>query len=171
MDVYEHIARNDRVALHAAINSFLAHEARVVVTVPTPALQQHGRLHDPAGMQPVDEDVTAEDILKFAEQTGTHLLYYREVGIWQYGDYAHAVLGRYEKLADVALREYHAGGLVAVKHYIRRLLGLNLLPSPARRDYLGSDVLRPSPRQSAVAFRVSAAERRRRISVRSRRVD
>jgi hypothetical protein len=167
MDTYEHIALGDRAALHGAIRSILSEEARLVLTFPTPALQNYGRTKAPTEQQPVDEDITLPDILRLAEGTGTNLVYYREVGIWHYGDYAHAVLGRYQPLTQVALREYRASGLMALKKLLR---GLFRSDQPTRYlDYLGSDVLRPSARNITDRFKVRAAERERVVSAWFRR--
>ncbi len=161
MDTYEHIALSDRAAFQTTIRSLLSDEARVIITVPTPATQNDARKTNPSLLQPVDEDVAPADILNFAASTGTQLLYYREVGIWRYGDYAHAVVGRYQSLAGVKLREYKAAGTAALKQHAKRLLGRGQAPSTARRDYLGSDVLRPVPRHADELFRVSATVRKR----------
>jgi len=161
MDTYEHIALGDRTAFQATIKSLLSEEARVVITVPTPATQNDARRTNPALLQPVDEDVTPADVLTLAANTDTQLLYYREAGIWRYGDYAHIVLGRYQSLVDVKLREYKLEGTAALKQHAKRLLGRPQAVSAGRRDYLGSDVLRPVPRHADDRFRVSATARKR----------
>ena len=161
MDTYEHIALEDRGMLHAGIKSLLSDEARLVVTVPTPAALNYTRTTNPSDLQPVDENVTPTDVIVLATETGTQLLYYRSVGIWQYGDYAHLVLGRYHTLADVELREYKPEGMAVLKRRVKRLLGYTKTPSMGRQDYLGTDVLRPSPRCIDDRFRVTAGERRR----------
>jgi trans-aconitate methyltransferase len=161
MDTYEHIALDDRGTLHAAIKSLLSDEARLVLTVPTPAALNYARTTNPSDLQPVDENVTPTDILVLAKETYTQLLYYKEVGIWQYGDYAHFVLGRYHTLSEVKLREYRPKGIAALKRHIKRVLGYAQTTSIGRRDYLGTDVLRPSPRQIDDRFRVTSGERRR----------
>jgi SAM-dependent methyltransferase len=161
MDTYEHIARSDRPSLHRTIKSFLSNDARLIMTVPTPAVLSYLREESPSEIQPVDEDVTPQDIVELARDTETRLLYYREVGIWHYGDYAHVVIGRYPSLADVKLREYKPAGAAALKQHAKHLLGRQRDLSAARSDYLGSDVLRPSPRRFDERFRVSANARKR----------
>src|ERR1700677_5190169 len=96
MDVYEHIALEDRASIHAAIRSLLSEEARFVLTFPTPTLQNYIRDRTPSDLQPVDEDVDISDIVRLAVETDTRLLFYREVGIWHYGDYAHLALARFQ---------------------------------------------------------------------------
>jgi 2-polyprenyl-3-methyl-5-hydroxy-6-metoxy-1,4-benzoquinol methylase len=161
MDTYEHIALDDRATLHAAIRSLLSDDARLVMTVPTPAVLNYARTTNPSDLQPVDEDVTPADIIVLAKETGTQLLYYREIGIWQYGDYVHLVLGRYQSLTKVALRQYKPVGVSALKRRVRRLLGDGRLLSTGCCDYLGSDLLRPSARRLDDRFRVTTSERER----------
>lgn len=161
MDTYEHIAPSDRTALHTAIKSLLSDDARVIMTIPTPIVLSYLREANPSEIQPVDEDVTPQDIVVLARDTNTQLLYYREVGIWHYGDYAHVVVGRYQSLADVKLREYRPAGAAALKQHAKRFFGNRQDLPAARNDYLGSDVLRPTPRRFDERFRVSASARKR----------
>ena len=93
-DVYEHIAPTDRLNLQAAIRRLMASEARFILTIPTPALQEATRYSNPAALQPVDEHITIADMTALGEAVDARLVYYREVGIWRYGDYFHAVLAR-----------------------------------------------------------------------------
>jgi trans-aconitate methyltransferase len=161
MDTYEHIALSGRTTLHATIKSLLCDDARVIMTVPTPAVLRYLRDTTPSEIQPVDEDITPQDIVVLARETDTQLLYYREVGIWHYGDYAHVVVGRYQRLHDVKLREYKPAGAAALKQHAKRLMGRQQDLSAARSDYLGSDVLRLTPRRFDERFRVSASVRNR----------
>jgi SAM-dependent methyltransferase len=166
MDTYEHIALSDRAVLHATIKSLLSEDARLILTIPTPTALEYSRTVSPSDLQPVDEDVTPLDVLLLAKETDTRLLFYREVGIWQYGDYAHVVLGRYRTLSEVELRELKPKGTTAaLKRFGKRVLGRTKAPSPRSRDYLGSDLLRPSPRDLHRRFKVTTRERKRIASV------
>lgn len=157
MDVYEHIAPQDRPTLHAAIRSLLSDDSRVVMTVPTPAILKYILDQDPNGLQPVDEDITINEIATFAQETKTEHLFYRKVGIWRYGDYAHHIFGRYQELADVAMREIIP--YTGRRQQIKRLVGI--VRRQGRRDYLGTDLCRPAQRDLRNRFRVSRAKRRR----------
>ena len=160
MDVYEHIAPQDRSAIHATIKSLLSQESRVIMTIPTPALQKHLSNRSPNCLQPVDEEITSKEIITFAEETAAEHLFYRTLGIWRYGDYAHHVFGRYQGLADVALREYVPNS--GRKQRVRRWLGI--MKPQGRRDYLGTDFCRTKPRIPKDGFSVSRTERRRRAA-------
>lgn len=160
MDVYEHIPARERRTFNATIKALLSEESRIILTVPTPAILRYIVERESYGLQPVDEDITIDEILNFARETETEHLLYRRVGIWRYGDYAHHVFGRYKELADVALRELVPN--IGRKHRLRRLVGLE--KPQGRMDYLGTDLCRPAPRDPAVRFRVSDAERRRRVA-------
>ncbi|MBI4366372.1 MAG: class I SAM-dependent methyltransferase [Deltaproteobacteria bacterium] len=160
MDVYEHIAVADRPGLHAALKSLLSVESRLIVTVPTPALQA-AAANIPDGLQPVDEDIGIEEIKTLSQNAAADLLYYRKLGIWEYGDYAHIVFGRFQELAPVAVRQNQPPeGLAALKQRVKRLVR-GTEPSTGLKDYLGTDSGRPRSRDVAERFAVSLAERRR----------
>jgi 2-polyprenyl-3-methyl-5-hydroxy-6-metoxy-1,4-benzoquinol methylase len=162
MDVYEHVPLSERPSLHAVLDSLLSEESRVFLSFPTPTLQNFGRLHDASGMQPIDEDVRPGDMLALAAATHTRLMYFREVGIWRYGDYAHAVLGRYRELAEVARRKPRPKGLTHVKTAIKNVLRSSV-GSEGRTNYLGFDFPGNPRPKSAPSFRVTSAQRRRLI--------
>jgi SAM-dependent methyltransferase len=159
MDVYEHIAFEDRSALHAAIKSHLDEEARVFFSVPTPDCLQYARVNDPSGLQPVDENVGPTDALTAATDTHTRLLYYREVGIWRYGDFAHFVLGRFQSLANVGLRRHRPN--TGMRNKIKEVLHRKGENEGDLSDYLGTDCLRQNARTTGEAFKVSQGERKR----------
>ena len=159
MDVYEHIAPADRPALHAALQTLLAAESRLLLMVPSPPHQDFLRAHQPEGLQPIDESIDVAQLLRLAGETDTRLLSYREVGVWRYGDYCHAVLGRGETLQPVALRQPRGGPMQELKTRLKALLG-RPRPRDGLRDHLGFDVLGPR-RGVARRFQVSRGERRR----------
>jgi SAM-dependent methyltransferase len=96
VDVFEHVARQDRAVFLDSIAPLLARDSRLVLTFPTPAYQQILRDGFPDKLQPVDEDVDLDTLQDVATSTGTRLLMFQEQSIWLTGDYAHAVLGRRE---------------------------------------------------------------------------
>lgn len=161
MDVYEHIALEGRASIHAAIRALLSEEARLVLTFPTPTLQSYIRDRTPSDLQPIDEDVEISNIVRLAEETDTRLLFYREVGIWHYGDYAHLALARFQSMAEVTLRDYKPSGIAELKRRIKRLLRRGETSRASFRDYLGSDVLRRWPRNIGAQLKVTARERQR----------
>jgi len=158
MDVYEHIALKDRPTLHAAIEAALDDDGRVFFSVPTPDCLQEIRDHDPSILQPVEEDVGPTDVLKAAEDTDTRLLFYREIGIWCYGDYAHFVLGRFKSLATVGLRRFRPD--TGLKNKLKGMVKGHPDAEGDLSDYLGSDRLRPMNRAIGDALKVSSRKRR-----------
>ena len=161
MDVYEHIAQSERPALHGLLRQLLSPESRLLLMAPTPAHQDYLRANLPQGLQPVDEDIGPEDILRLGAEIDARLLCYREVGVWRYGDYFHAVLGRTRRLPDVALRQPKATGSAAARQVAKQLLGRSPPLAESLPDYLGPDLLRRTRGNPASRFRVSLAERRR----------
>jgi SAM-dependent methyltransferase len=161
MDVYEHVAPAERAALHGALDRLLADESRCVLTVPSAAQQDYLRGHRPDGLQPIDETIGPTQILALAEATRMRLLSYRELGVWRYGDYLHAVLSRGENLRPVALRQARRGGVQRLKDLLKAILGRWAAPPALARNLLGVDAASPERAGIARRFRVSAAERRR----------
>ena len=162
MDVYEHIALAERPILHATLKRLLSPESRLLLMIPTPAHQDYLRAHDPGGLQPIDEDIHPADVVRLGEEIGARLLFYREVGIWRYGDYFHAVLGRTQSPPGlVALRQPRPTGFAAQKLVLKRLLGRSPSEPGQIKDDLGTDLLRRQTASAARRFDVSDAERRR----------
>jgi len=92
MDVYEHIAVNDRPAVHAALLKILNNKGRIILSVPTPHNLKWSLINKPETMQPVDEHISFEVIGKLASDTGTEVMLYDIKSVWNTGDYAHIVL-------------------------------------------------------------------------------
>ena len=161
MDIYEHVAPGERAALHGALDRLMSDEARCLLTVPSPAHQAFLRTHQPDGLQPIDESIDAGQILALAAATRTRLVSYREVGVWRYGDYIHAVLSRAENLRPVALRQARRGGVQQLKGWLKPILGREAAPQSGARNLLGVDVASPQRARIARPFQVSDGERRR----------
>jgi len=92
MDVYEHIAVEDRSAVHGALNKLLRNKGRIFLSVPTPQNLKWCLINRPETMQPVDEHISFEVIGKLAADTGTEVQLYDLKSIWRPADYAHIVL-------------------------------------------------------------------------------
>lgn len=92
MDVYEHIAVNDRSEVHAALAKILRNKGRIILTVPTPHNLKWSLVNKPETMQPVDEHISYEVIGRLAADTGTEVVLYQVQDVWNVGDYAHIVL-------------------------------------------------------------------------------
>lgn len=128
LDVYEHIAPDDRLGLglHSALAELMGDEARVVLSAPTPRHLQWLRENHPDEIQPIDEDITVEVLLDLASDTGTELCSYEEVGVWHDGDYLHAALRRPAGWAPVVTVGPKRGRFARWSSRLRRML-----PSPS----------------------------------------
>ncbi len=153
MDVYEHIAVEARPMLHAAIRAHADTHCRVFLSYPTPATQVHDRREIPEEMQPIDEDVTPNDMLTLASDLDMQLMYYREVGIWNYGDFAHTVVGRFNSLSLVAHRFNQPRGLTVLKNKVKSILRRKDTPL----ESLGYDPLHNRPPK--LKMRIAKRER------------
>jgi hypothetical protein len=131
-----------------------------MMMAPTPAHQTYLRERMPEGLQPVDEDLYPADVLSLASDIAARMLYNREVGIWRYGDYFHAVLGRSQEMPLVAAREFTPAQTPPLKQMIKRLLGRPSPPPPTgASDFLGPDMLVLPNHSARARFAISGAER------------
>jgi SAM-dependent methyltransferase len=144
MDVYEHIPRDDRAALHAALRAALSERGRLFLAFPTPRHLAWLRRNVPEQIQPVDEDIDLPVLEACARETGTRVLHYREVSVWNVGDYAHAELARedgwdltprprWHRRLRVRLARWHAERLPGTRWrraLVRRRLGVDPSAAP-----------------------------------------
>jgi len=119
MDVYEHIAVNDRPDVHAALLKLLRNKGRIILSVPTPHNLKWSLINKPETMQPVDEHISYEVIGKLAADTGTEVISYQLKNVWNVGDYAHIVL---EKNNDFEAA-FFASKPVTVMERTNRIIG------------------------------------------------
>lgn len=94
LDVYEHIPTGERRYFHQALSSVLSDDAVVILSCPTPLHQEFLRNNKPEGLQPVDEDVTFDDLVILAQDIGGTLGHLEHKSIWASNDYFHAVINR-----------------------------------------------------------------------------
>lgn len=94
IDVYEHIPREERIAFHRRLSALLEPTGRVLITCPTVHYQAWLARNDEASLQPVDEDVSAVDLLRLAEEVEGELTLCSYESIWHSNDYLHAVVER-----------------------------------------------------------------------------
>jgi glycosyltransferase involved in cell wall biosynthesis/protein-L-isoaspartate O-methyltransferase len=92
LDVYEHIEREQRGDFHQLLAKALGPNGMVVLTFPSVDHQRFLRTRHPEGLQPIDEDVTKEDISVLARDIDAEVVDCRPVNIWQPGDYVHLTL-------------------------------------------------------------------------------
>ncbi len=134
MDVYEHIAAAERETVHRALRSLLAPRGRIVLSFPTPRHQAWLRQLHPEQLQPVDEDIDLKVLNELRGATETEVLLYQEVSVWRQGDYAHAVLGRWQNMAELVPSA--AAGVGWRDRLLRRLAPRDASSWPARAQRL-----------------------------------
>lgn len=89
VDAYEHLPSHARSQVHENLARLLHPGGRLLLTGPTPELQQTARERGIA-MQLVDEDVTFDDLHRLVEDTGTRFRRLRRMsGLSSCGDYWH----------------------------------------------------------------------------------
>jgi colanic acid/amylovoran biosynthesis glycosyltransferase len=91
-DVYEHIPKNRRAQFQATLRASLADGGCVILTFPSVVHQDFLRRNGGHGLQPVDEDVTFEDVRELSDGLGGRIVTYGNVSIWRTHDYVHAAI-------------------------------------------------------------------------------
>lgn len=91
VDVYEHFPRDLRPVIHERLVAI--DPSRIVLTVPTPEALQSARELG-IELQPVDEDVTDEDVERIAWDVNGTVVVNRVVSIWAENDYRHVLIER-----------------------------------------------------------------------------
>ncbi len=92
LDVYEHIPVGHRATFHRAVDQLLNPQGVVILTCPSKYHQQWLRTQRPDGLQPVDEDVTLNELTVFAQAIRGDILDFSYLSIWQQYDYSHTLL-------------------------------------------------------------------------------
>jgi len=134
MDVYEHIAVEDRDDVHAALLKILRNKGRIVLSVPTPHNLKWSLINKPETMQPVDEHISFDVIAQLARKTGTEVILYAVKDVWNVGDYTHIVL---EKNDDFEAAFFHNKPVTLIERGFRALGKAKALTgSFFRRNYV-----------------------------------
>lgn len=105
IDVYEHVPKAARKTFHEALTRLLSDQGRLVVCCPTPHHQDWLRQNNPGGLQPIDEDVTLENMQVLAEAVGGQLTTFVYRSIWQTNDYFHVLIDKEVKYAKINNRK------------------------------------------------------------------
>lgn len=100
LDLYEHIPRPLRGKVHQVLDKTLGSDGIVILTCPSLSHQQFLRTYQPHGLQPIDEDVTVEDVSKLADDINGRVIHCDYVSIWHPSDYIHVVVKRKSDLAQ-----------------------------------------------------------------------
>lgn len=94
LDVYEHVPRTARGGFHQALATILSDDAILILACPTTLHQQFLRDCKPEGLQPVDEDVTFDDLTALAKDLGGTVTHLEHKSLWATHDYFHATISR-----------------------------------------------------------------------------
>jgi 2-polyprenyl-3-methyl-5-hydroxy-6-metoxy-1,4-benzoquinol methylase len=94
LDVYEHIDRRLRSSFYKELASLLSRKSHIIMSFPSLWHQAHLRKNAPSELQPIDENVTAHDIVSLAAATDTYLMTWESRSVWNTNDYVHVLLSR-----------------------------------------------------------------------------
>ena len=127
LDVYEHISNSQRARLHAALAKILSDHARIILTCPTPEHQEYLRVHNPSGLQPVDESITERDVETLAQAIGGEVVTYEKVSIFRSDDYFHAVVARQARSCSRSTKRPALLSLSERRQRVRERLGVRIV--------------------------------------------
>jgi colanic acid/amylovoran biosynthesis glycosyltransferase len=91
---YEHIPREQRSEFHSLLGRILRPDATVILTCPSLTLQRCRRKERFEDLEVVDEDVTADDVKRLAEDLRGGLVCLRHVSVTENQEYIHAIVAR-----------------------------------------------------------------------------
>lgn len=91
IDVFEHLDEYDRTNLADFIKEHIQNDGRIIFTCPTPQHLDFLRQNYPDEIQPIDENISMEVLMKFSNQICIPLSYYALKSIRMPGDYFHAI--------------------------------------------------------------------------------
>jgi len=132
LDVYEHIPVSSRMDVHQYIKNVLKPSGRLILTCPSISHQNYLRKDFPNGLQPVDEDVSYDDILSLAKDIDGQIVVFDHVTIWNPDDYIHIVIERKsEDNKGMKIYNDKFSNLEKRSYRTQRILEqLNLRPTP-----------------------------------------
>ena len=93
-DVIEHIRLAKHAAVFAFLGTLLQDDAVIMLTYPHPESTTWNSRYRPEVLQPVDEVIHPEDILKIARVLNARLVKYEEITVWEKNQYVHVVMTR-----------------------------------------------------------------------------
>ncbi len=92
LDVYEHLPKDYRAFFHQSIKKVLSDKGIVILTCPSIYTQEDYRQNRPDLLQPVDEDVTPEDVAQLAQDLDGEVHSFEYITIWNQNDYFQATV-------------------------------------------------------------------------------
>lgn len=92
IDVYEHIPAEERIVFHKSLKRILSSNARLIMACPSKYHQDYLKNNNPAGLQPVDEDVDFETIQSIAKDISGEVIFFEYQSIWRNYDYLYTII-------------------------------------------------------------------------------
>ena len=136
LDVYEHIPKEFREQVHKHLSAALKPKGFFIASCPSIFHQDFLREYQPEGLQPVDEDVTVEDLSKLAKDLKGHIIHYGHTSLGHTNDYIHVTIQRNPKYVLKTKQEEKKIIRLEPKHVragrVTSRLNMNLKPQASR---------------------------------------
>lgn len=130
LDVYEHIPAANRSDFHANLRQSMSAGARLIVTCPSYLHQQYLKIHQPDGLQIVDETIGPAEFVALATDLGGQLTHLHYESVWRTNDYIYAVIDRQ---MDYQWKD-KPRGFKRLASKVTRFLDKTPIGGPARRE-------------------------------------
>lgn len=101
IDVIEHLPAEERPVLFSRLRQMSSDNAKIILTYPSPEYQRYLRLHQPDGLQIIDNEIELPDLLHEAGQAGFRLRHYSLEHMWQSNQYVHCIFQTDTDLAPI----------------------------------------------------------------------
>ncbi|GHA49354.1 hypothetical protein GCM10007103_32720 [Salinimicrobium marinum] len=92
IDVYEHVQKHERKKFHESLRFLLKKQGRLILACPSKYHQTWLKETNPAGLQPIDEDVDFMVIADLAQGINGEIIFFEYQKIWRSYDYFYAVI-------------------------------------------------------------------------------
>ena len=95
-DVIEHLPKEKHHVVFNYLAKLISSQAVIFITYPNPEYTHWLLYNRPSLLQPIDEVIGIDDIMKICAMLGTQIILYKKTNISLKQDYNHVVLARYE---------------------------------------------------------------------------
>jgi SAM-dependent methyltransferase len=92
IDVFEHIRKGDRGKFLNVIKGLFNEEWRIILSTPSHLHQKYLEIHNPAGLQPIDEKIYIDDYIELAKTFNGSISYFGYQSIWKTNDYCYCII-------------------------------------------------------------------------------
>lgn len=125
IDCYEHISKESRFKLHSFLDKLLKDNGILILTCPSVFHQTYLRESKAHQLQPIDEDILIDDMLKLSSDIKGYIAYFAYKDIWHKNDYLYVVIKRNTEQYNKRIPDRNRYSVNLEPPFIRRFRVLN----------------------------------------------